>query len=387
MIKIAFISGANSRKAGGVFFTVTSLLNELVKTLDVAVIAHADEYSKEDSSTFNEKVKILEYKTLFGNIMNTGFSIDIHKNIERFSPQIIHQQGIWLYYSKAVLKNKNRFGTKVIIQPHGMLDRWAIQNSSYKKKIVGFLYEYENLRKADCLHALNLEEFKAIRDLGYRNPVAVIPNGVILPSVKMPLTKHVSNTLLYIGRIHPKKGLDLLINAINHLNVNYPFSIKGWKIRIGGWDQNGHQQELENKVKLFDLGDFVEFIGPVFNEEKEKELMNASGFILPSFSEGLPMTILEAWSYQLPVLMTNECNLRIGFENSAAIQIELDYIDIANKLKAFFEMDEQQKMTIGNNGYELVKEKYSWGHVANKTIMLYDWLLGNCAKPDFVFVD
>jgi len=387
MIKIAFISGANSRKAGGVFFTMTSLLNELVKTLAVAVIAHADEYSKEDSKIYNGKVEILEYKPLFGNLMNTGFSIDIHKHIEEFSPQIIHQQGIWLYYSRAVLRNKKRFGTKVIIQPHGMLDRWAIQNSSYKKKIVGFLYEYENLRKADCLHALNLEEFKAMRDLGYRNPVAVIPNGVLLPSDKMRLIKQESNILLYIGRIHPKKGLDLLIDAINYLNINYPSSIKGWKLRIGGWDQNGHQQELENKVKLFDIGNFIEFIGPVFNEDKEKELMNASGFILPSFSEGLPMTILEAWSYQLPVLMTNECNLRIGFENSAAIQIELDYIDISIKLKAFFEMDDNDRNAIGKNGYELVKDKYSWSEVANKTSMLYDWLLGKCAKPDFVFLD
>lgn len=140
-----------------------------------------------------------------------GYSRDIHNLIEEYQPDIIHSQGLWMYHSAAVLRYKKRHPeVKVIVQPHGMLDPWAVRNSGWKKRIVGYWYEYENLRRADCIHALCQSEADAIREFGLKNQIAIIPNGIDLPGCSLDeIIARRQNTggrktLLFIGRIHPK---------------------------------------------------------------------------------------------------------------------------------------------------------------------------------------
>lgn len=382
--KILFVCAVNSRKAGGLFFTISQIASMLTRKYVVGVLGYKDFNSEEDSAAYNPEVILTYYSIKGGVLRKLAYSGDIGRKLKEQNPDIIHQQGIWLYYSKAVSSYKNIYrNTKVVIQPHGMLNPAAFHNSSKFKRIAGLLFQNNNLKTADCLHALNLEEYRFLRDLGLKNPVAVIPNGITCENNQISFNNS-SRTILYLGRLHPLKGIHLLVEAVKIL---YEARAMGeWKFIIAGWDQDGYRATLEDQVSRWSLCDYFQFMGPVFGKEKEELLSASSGFILPSFSEGQPMAVLEAWAHGLPVLMTEHCNLAEGFENSAAMQITTNPQMIAEQLSLFFSMSPEQRSEMGTNGYNLVREKFTWENVTSQTEDLYDWLLGQKEKPDFVFL-
>ena len=258
-------------------------------------------------------------------------------------------------------------------------------NSAWKKKIIGCFFEYRNLKEANCIHALCQSEYESIRKFGLKNPIAIIPNGINIPNAPIFNRNKEKKTLLFIGRIHPKKGLKELLLGLALLKERKSEFFQIWNIRIAGWSQIGHVEELRRIVVENNLLKNVEFIGSVYGDDKEKELCNANAFILPSFSEGLPMSVLEAWAYKLPVIMTDYCNIPEGFDSNAAIHIEPNPESIAEGVENLFTMDEANLDTIGNNGYALVKNKFSWDNIAKQTIQLYEYLLNGGEKPEFVY--
>ena len=115
--------------------------------------------------------------------------------------------------------------------------------------------------------------------------------------------------------------------------------------------------------------------------EKQELLRSADAFILPSLSEGLPMSVLEAWSYRLPVVMTPECNLSEGFATNAAIRIETAVESIAEGLETLFSMSESDLHAMGAKGRALVEERFTWQTIAAQMREVYDWMLGGGTPP------
>ena len=128
----------------------------------------------------------------------------------------------------------------------------------------------------------------------------------------------------------------------------------------------------------------VLFVGPAFGDQKDALLRRADAFILPSFSEGLPMSVLEAWSYRLPVLMTDHCNLPEGFAAEAAIRIGTDVESIAEGLNQLLQSTIPDLQSIGRNGRSLVESQFTWPQVAAQMKEVYEWVLGGGAVPDCV---
>src|SRR5438094_7691198 len=123
-----------------------------------------------------------------------------------------------MYMSAATLSWHRAHHRPYMISPHGMLDPWAMRNSWWKKRLARVLYEDQHVRKASCLRALCQSEAESMRAFGLRNPICIIPNGIDLPTVvngsDLSIEGQLSEqrkpggkTLLYLGRIHPKKGL------------------------------------------------------------------------------------------------------------------------------------------------------------------------------------
>ena len=372
-MKIVFLTASTSRSAGGLYFTITEYTKALLaKGMDVSVIGIDDEYSLEDRIGYGN-VPVIPYRTINLPLLSTfGYSNELMDLLEQTHPDIIHLQGLWMYHSWAALKYKRRHpGTKIVIEPHGMLDPWAIKNSSWKKKIVGALFEYENLKTADCIHALCKSEENSIRAFGLTNRVEIIPNGI---NILAENNNSRSNIIQYIGRIHPKKGLDLIIEAMRLINQSDKKLISNWKIRIAGWDQSNYQQNLEQKVTTYGLEKYIEFCGPRFGIEKEHDLAESKAFILPSYSEGLPMSILEAWSHSLPVIMTDYCNLPEGFEADAALRIETTPSSVAKGLTEIISAGDNRLKSMGENARNLVSRSFSWNIIAESTINMYNSL-------------
>jgi len=270
------------------------------------------------------------------------------------------------------------------------MDPWALRNSALKKRIAGMLFENSHLRNAACIHALCQSEVLSVRRYGLKNPICVIPNGVDLPSMASPNDtgeKQDGRTLLYLGRLHPKKGLQNLLKAWAHARNDDMNSSKEWKLSIVGWNQVGHEEQLKKLVDELAIDGSVIFPGPKFGEEREKAYLNADAFILPSYSEGLPMTVLEAWAHGLPVLMTAECNLPEGFHEEAAIKIEPNRDSIIKGLEILFTMGGVELNTMGINGRKLVAERFSWSRVAIDMKSVYDWILGGGSPPNCIITD
>jgi glycosyltransferase involved in cell wall biosynthesis len=140
----------------------------------------------------------------------------------------------------------------------------------------------------------------------------------------------------------------------------------------------------DNRPPTTDNGATVIFTGPAFGEQKDQLLRRTSAFILPSFSEGLPMAVLEAWAYGLPVLMTDECNLPEGFLADAAIRIETSVSSIAEGMREILQASARDLRTTGSNGHALVERQFAWPMVAAQMKEVYDWMLGGGAPPSTV---
>ena len=287
--------------------------------------------------------------------------------LKESNSRLFHTHGLWSAPSIAVPTAAQKVGTPWLVSPHGMLDPWALKNSRWKKKIASLLFEKNHLAGASCLHALCEEETAAIRNYGLKQPIALIPNGVSLPD-NFPARKETDQkTLLFLGRLHPKKGLPELLRAWKKLQPAQ------WNLLIAGWDEGGHEAELRELAKEQTS---ITFAGPAFGDDKAALFREADAFILPSFSEGLPMAVLEAWSWGLPVFMTHHCHLSEGFAAGAAARIDHD--DFCRSLTDALAED---LLTMGKKGRHLAESRFSWEQIAGQMKAVYQWLLGEGAQP------
>ncbi len=431
-MKTVSLVASLSRKAGGLFESVRRLHQCLgeIPNVSVSILGLDDEFTAADRPAWEP----LHVESL--GVMGPaqfGFSPRLGKKLVYFNADIIHVHGVWMYQSVVALNWHRATLRPYLISAHGMLDPWAIRNSAWKKRLARFLYEEEHLRQAACLRALCQSEADAIRALGLRNPICVIPNGIDLPKIGdqqsdvRDQTPDVGNqkfvfgsaaegrkVLLYLGRLHPKKGLVNLIKAWSMAITSQPSTGHSWILAIAGWDQGGHEAELKRLCgelglsfadcaeKTQDAGGqkpaarspsspfpsseppSVVFLGPQFGEGKAACYANCDAFILPSFSEGLPRVILEAWAYGKPVLMTPQCNLPEGFAADAAMRIDPNFESISNGLRSLLRAPRSTLDSLGKNGRALVASRFTWPKIAAEMKSVYDWALGGGPRPDCV---
>jgi glycosyltransferase involved in cell wall biosynthesis len=378
--RLTLLTSSISRAAGGVFDAVRNLAIAVKREnrYSLFVIGLRDEATDQDLSVWGgintEAFKVLGPRAF-------GYAPGLADAVESSTPDILHVHGLWMYPSVAAHRWSRRC-RPYVESPHGMLDSWALNNSQLKKRISAALYENRNLRAAACLHALNRAEAEMIRAYGLKNPICVIPNGVELPMESDIKPARENHTLLYLGRLHPKKGLSKLIEAWARVKKEAEEAV--WRLVIAGWEQNGHRRELEMLTARLHANSSISFLGPQFGTDKATCYKEASAFILPSLSEGLPMTILEAWSWWLPVLITSQCNLPEGGASGAAIMMEPDVDSISAALRRLFSMSDAERKGMGLNGRLLVEQHFQWSRVGRQMSDVYDWVLGLGSKPDYI---
>lgn len=402
------VSVSLSRAAGGIFEIELALAKELAKQgVGVKALGLADFQWEADRARW-EPVPARIFETRGPGAF--GYAPGMFEAMLEGEADLAHLHYMWMYPSVATTRWASRTRKPYVVTPNGMMEPWALSNSAWKKKLAGFLYENRMLRGAACLQANTEKEFRDIRAYGLKNPVCIIPNGIDLPEDRGqgPGVRNQESgrkTLLFLGRLHPKKGLVNALRAWAKIR-GQGSEVRGqeeWQFVIAGWDQGGHEAELKRLCK--DLGlayaetpasEFlnltpdscppppVTFVGPAFGGEKDALLRRASVFILPSFSEGLPMSVLEAWSYRLPVLMTDECNLPEGFVADAAIRIGTDAEGIAEGLRLLFQAPISDLQSLGENGRRLVSDRFTWPQIAAQMKEVYEWVLGGGEVPDCV---
>ncbi len=389
-MKVGILTSSISRRAGGLFESVRLLSQSLCADLhcQIQVFALRDDYTDQDENAW-DMLPLKVFPTFGPNSL--GYAPGLFRELRSVHLDILHAHGIWMLPSAASAGWSKNQKKPNVISPRGMLDSWAVQNSVWKKRIAGWLYENAHLRRAACLHALCKAEVDAIHSYGLKNPICLIPNGVKIPQEtisSLPSWKDNvpagSKVLLYLGRLHPKKGLANLLQAWNAARKKEPRNAENWYLVVAGWDQNGHENELRALCAKLCIENSVRFVGPQFAIDKCKTYFAADAFILPSFSEGLPMAVLEAWSYRLPVLMTSQCNLPEGFRAEAALQIEPESNSISCTLIELFVMADSERAAIGGRGCRLVETNFSWQKIAADMYSVYEWVVGGGSRPNCI---
>jgi glycosyltransferase involved in cell wall biosynthesis len=378
-MKVGFLVSSISREAGGLFHSVRGLAKAVASAnANVRVFGISDEQSAVDLREWQP----LSVQTFHPQLRAWGYSNQLVPAMLGADLDVLSVHGLWKYCSVGSLRWHRETNRPYIVHPHGMLESWALQNAKAKKRIAALLYENEHLRRAACLRALSEAEAESIRACGLHNPICVIPNGVDLPELSngnvkiLPASR---KTLLYLGRLHPKKNLANLVRAWNDTSDSQP-GINSWVLAIAGWDQGGY----ENELKRIAASPSVVFLGPQFGVAKSECYRACDAFILPSLSEGLPMTVLEAWAYAKPVLMTPECHLPEGFSAEAAIRIGSTPEQIVGGLKQLTEMSDADRGAMGARGRNLVARKFSWLGVGEQMRAVYEWVFGGGVPPETV---
>ncbi len=385
---IGHLTSHISRSSGGVWEVVENLSLTLAETKSVnpSVWGLRDK----DTDTITEKIQIpcSAFKT--SGPKSIGYASDLLQTLKAADIDLMHTHGAWMYPSYASYHWGIEQKKPVIISPHGMLDEWALKNNRWKKKIVSSLFETKHMKKAHCLHALNKSEAEAIRKYTAPNPVCIIPNG-INPSIKKTsaaewvkeLTQQ-KNTLLFLGRLAPQKGLDLLFNALAKMQRrNHPF-ILDWATLVVGQGQEKYTKKLRLFCEDNNLMDHVIFTGALYGQKKKEVLSTVDAFILPSYSEGLPVSVLEAWAHELPCILSANCNLDCGVTAGAALPIDLSIESISEQLENLYYMSSEEMRDMGKKGRTLAERDFSWQTVSEQMLDVYKWALGGGQLPSSV---
>lgn len=390
-MKVCFLTALLSRHAGGLYHSVRGLAKAVSATgASVEVLGTEDQALSEDVAAWAPlPVRALPVH----GPARFSYAPRLNAALDQAGADVVSSHGLWRYTSKVAHSWNSRTRRPLVVHPHGMLDPWAVGNARWKKRLAGWLYENAHLRAAACLRALCESEARAFRDHGCRNPICIIPNGVELPDLAAPVgpppwqgkIPEGSRVLFSLGRLHPKKGLTHLLAAL--AVVRPEFERAGWRLVVAGWDEGGHEAVLRRQVEELGLDGLTHFCGGLIGGQKAAALRHAAAFVLPSFSEGLPMAILEAWAHGLPVVMTPGCNLPEGFTAGAAICAEPDARAIATSLRHLVALPEALRAEMGTRGRRLVEEQFNWPRIGAQMRGVFDWTLGGGAPPPWVALD
>ncbi len=297
------------------------------------VFAARDKFSGED------KERLAPAEVHYGDPVGPealAYAPELLAAMEETQLDCLHLHGIWQGSSLTALRWSRRNPGRTIISPHGMLDPWITGRGRLKKALFRAGVERQNWKQATVFHALTQDEAKDIQRECAQALCKIVPNPA--PSVSSPRNALPDPEILYLGRIHTKKNVAGLIEGWSEALPDLP---PGSRLTIAGI---GTDEDIADCRDLIETsGPTVSFFGPAYGDQKAELLQRVRFLILPSFSEGLPMAILDAWAAGTPTIQTHACHLPEGFEQGAAIECSTEPGGIAAAIS--------KALTIGQSGW------------------------------------
>jgi glycosyltransferase involved in cell wall biosynthesis len=289
------------------------------------------------------------------------------------SGDIIHNHGLWLFpnfYAAWHLKKHPLTTSKIVHSPRGMLGREARRISAWKKEPVWWLWQKDALKAAHCLHATAESEYDEIRQAGLNNPVAIIPNGIDIPDLPSANREDRNQkTILSLGRIHPKKGLDRLVRAWAMLEGRFP----NWSLRLIGSAEVGHDLELVALGKQLNLRRF-NVQAAAYGDAKWQAYQSADLFVLPTLNENFGITVAEALACELPVISTKGAPWQGLEKEGCGWWIDHGVEPLAATLVEAMELDEAARANMGRRGKSWMGRDFGWPAIGEEMANVYRWL-------------
>jgi poly(glycerol-phosphate) alpha-glucosyltransferase len=387
VLRVQFIVDLAGRAGGGLGSSASGFARGLRGLqLESGLLARRQEHLAEDSAGTWPQASVRTFEAVGGGT-RFGFSPALLRRSPYEGFDVLHVHGLWTFSSFAAAVHARRFAVPLVVTTHGMLDDWALRQSPFAKRIALATWQGWTLRSASCIHALTPREAQAIRALGFRTPIAVIPNGVEVPADagEAPWTNAVhagKRVLLYFGRIHEKKGILRLLEAWSLLSTTAPELRAQWHLVVAGFGEEPFLDSVRTRARELGIADGVLFAGPQHGARKWATLRACDALVLPSFSEGLPMVVLEAWACGRAVGMSPQCNLDEGFDAKAAVRLDPASAEsLAAGLRGLLSTSREALAAMGENGRALARTSFEPAHVASELAAVYSWVTGRGERP------
>ena len=316
----------------------------------------------------------------YWNVADYKFTLSLtswlFKNVANY--QLVHTHAIFSYPVLPAYWAAQFHKIPYVVTPHGMLEPWALVHKGYKKQLYFSLLEKPSLQRASTIHMLATLEAKRIEPLALKTPLVVVPNGVHRHDFdkpcsaevfyqKFPAVRH-KTLIIFLGRIDPKKGLDLLAPAFAAAYSKFPET----HLIIAGQDNIGFLPTAQSYFKLAGCADAVTFTGMLSGAVKYAALAAASIYVAPSYSEGFSMSVLEGMAAGLPCVITTGCNFPEAEEVSEIVDI--DATQIGNALVRLLQNPERAE-SMGDRAREFILGNYTWDQVAGKLVAMYGQII------------
>lgn len=295
---------------------------------------------------------------------------------------LIQIQSMWeLSYHKVMVEARKQ-GIPYIVTPRGMLEPWSLSQKKLKKKLAWWLYQRNDVQKSACVFSTAKMEAEHVSELGITTCKAVIPNGIETDAYPCKSSVDgVRKQVLFLSRIHVKKGIEILFEAWKRVASAFP----DWQLQVIGNGDTEYIHTLEMKVERLGLKDSIRILPPVFGNDKTRIYQESALFCLPSFSENFGLVIAEAMSCGTPVITTTNCPWDILNETNTGWCIDLSVDNLECAFREALSMSPAELYDMGQRASKLIFDNFDYRSVIRKTLRLYEWLLGGGNKPEFVY--
>lgn len=349
--------------AAGTTTFVVNVANEMSRMGHLVTVAISCEPGSNDKCLFASYVRLVSIASIISSVSKESQSFDV--------VHIHSMWNIWLHRA-AVWCRKN--GIPYVCSPHGSATYWALHYKWLKKKLAWIMYQRKDFIKAQALHVTVAEESLDMKRLGLKNHIIIAPLGVNVPNVLKTRKENCGRMVfLFVSRVQKKKGLSNLIRAIALLRRNRILSKYGNEpiFRIVGPDQENHVAELKFLAEKCGVSDCLEFIGPKYGADLDKEYYGADVFVLPTLSENFGVVVVDALAHGLPVITTKGAPWQELEEFHCGWWIDIGVEPLVAVLSSVIAMNRGELMSLGDAGRRFVKENYTWESASQKLINGY----------------
>lgn len=371
------------RNHGGPSYSVPRLCAALRKQ-DIETHIHTVSGANSPQDPF-----ILAHKQDFAGIpflRALRLSSDLARGVraEASTSDILHTHGLWLMPNVNAGQVAASVGRPLVVSPRGMLASEALAFSARRKQLFWQFLQGPAYAHAAVWHATSVAEAGDIRNFGVRAPIAIIPNGIDSPTNLQTYVPRESkpHCILYLGRIHPKKGLPDLVAAWSHL-ANERLD---WTLRIVGPNEGGHRAQLEEMASELGVPRVI-FNGPVYGAEKELVLRDANLFVLPTQNENFGIAVAEALAAGIPAIVSRGAPWAGLETDRCGWWVERGVEPLVSALREATALNDDERRAMGKRGRTLVARDYNWNRIAREMRSVYEWALGNAERPSTVYLD
>jgi glycosyltransferase involved in cell wall biosynthesis len=384
MTRIHHVIASINVEIGGPAVSVTRLHNHLTTT-GVDSTIHSIDYRRHGALA-DKRCGPFPTAGLLTRITR-GWNQEFRKRLREGMcefPGLVHNHGCWMSPNREARLVSVRAKCPLLISPRGMLEPWALQYQSTKKKLAWVLFENNNCQAARAFHATSYQEAQSIRALGMNQPIYIVPNGVDPPDPDSIYLKDPSIPegpfILFLSRLHRKKGLELLLSCWDQLQSRFP----DWRLIIAGPDLDGYRAELSSRLGKAIDDPSILWAGPVQQPLKSALLARAACLCLPSYSENFGHVIPEALIHGTPVITTDQTPWTELNRRGCGWVIPPNLPRLMDSLEEVMQTPTSQLSLMGEQGAAWIRSDFSWNSIAKSMAEVYNHLLGCGPKPNFI---